>query len=125
MIPRLPLNAREIYVTWWTAGGGVGITAYTDEAGLPYIGLYPIDEDAEPSIKPFYFQRSQLISNIVVSHTDNQPSVAFIDIEVTQKGLEVKLIPPLLKDFRNSTRRLVAHWDDEKALYQAPKGVLS
>lgn len=125
----LPLNAREIYVTWWSNGSGLGFTASTDKAGMPYLGLYPLGQDGLQRGPALYFPRPVLITNIVVSFTEQrffngyverQANIVYIDAEISKRKLEVRLIPPALKNYPNGTRRLIALWDDPKAFYTPP-----
>ena len=116
----LPLNALEIYVEWRLEDYGLGVTAFTDEAGLPYIGLYPIDWEGCPTGLPTYFQRTRLMADIVVGFIWTKPAVIFIDAEVTTRGLDLTLCLPLyLSGKEDYTRHLSAKWNSPAPTFYA------
>lgn len=88
-----PLNAPEISVEWRHDEYGLGITAMTDEAGQPYIGLYPLDLEGIQSGQPIYFRRSRLIADILVGYNNYKPASIYIDADVSMRGLDVRLRP--------------------------------
>jgi hypothetical protein len=113
MVMPLPLNALEIFVEWRLDNHGLGVTAFTDEAGLPYIGLYPLDWSGIPTGLPTYFQRRRLMADVVVGFVWGQPIVVFIDAEVTVRGLDLRLcLPVLLTPQGGYPRHLSARWGD-------------
>ncbi len=71
MMKPIPLNAPEIFVEWRKGECGLGITAFTDEAGRPFIGLYPLNWDGTAIGAPVYFQRSRLMADIMVGFVWN------------------------------------------------------
>ncbi len=118
MTPTFPIDAEEIHIKWQIEGGGLGVTAFTDEAGLPYIGLYPLNWAGEPTGLPSRFQRIRLMADVVVGFVERKPIVVFIDAEVTQRGLELRLCLPLHMAKLGHPRYLSARWGGEKPIYR-------
>lgn len=110
-----PLNASEIFVEWKQDECGLGITAYTDEAGLPYIGLYPLDFEGLPCGQPVYFQRSRLITNILVGLAQMKPVIVFIDADISLRGLDARLCIPASLGGPNLSH-LWAHWKQNRLM---------
>lgn len=109
----LPFNARPIYVPWRKNEFGIGVTARTDGAALPYVGLYPLDWDGKPMGSPIYFFRQRLMADIVVGQLWHKPVVLFVDAEVMGRGLAVRLRLPLsLAGHGGNIRHLSAKWGD-------------
>ncbi|MGB9152203.1 MAG: hypothetical protein WCD70_03845 [Alphaproteobacteria bacterium] len=112
MTTALPLDAGEIYVHWRIEGGGIGVTAFTDEAGDPYIGLCPLNWNGDPCGPPLYLQRMRLMADIVVGFMSRKPVVVFVDAEITSHGLQVRISePPHLTRFGHP-RHISARWGD-------------
>ena len=123
----LPFSASEITVTWRTEGGGIGVTAHTDDEALPYIGLYPINGKGEARGLPVHFQYQRLMIRLVVGFIDHKPSVVFLDAEVSGRGLSVHVCQPWLMRTAGAPRFLSARWNDDSplcryGLYPAKEG---
>jgi hypothetical protein len=118
MTPTLPLDAGEIYVHWRIDGGGIGVTAFTDEGGNPYIGFYPLNWNGDPCGPPLYFQRMRLMADIVVGFTSRKPVVVFVDAEVNQRGLQVRLSEPLYLTRFGYPRHISARWGDPPPMHR-------
>ncbi|MGB9152970.1 MAG: hypothetical protein WCD70_07770 [Alphaproteobacteria bacterium] len=91
MKPPLPLNAGEIYIKCRIEKGGIGAIAFTDEAGLPYIGLCPLNWEGQIIGLPCRFQRQRLMADVVVGFNGHKPIVVFMDAEITELGLSLRL----------------------------------
>ena len=94
MISELPLDAEEIFVEWVTTEGGIGVTAFTDKRGLPFIGLYPINGTGQPNGLPCRFRRGRLMVDVVIGFKNRTPLVIFIDVEVNKRGLSLIVCLP-------------------------------
>ena len=108
--PELPVNAEEIYVDYHVKEGGVGITAFTDDAGQPYLGIRVLNWEGNPCGPPVYFRRTRLMAEIVVGVVAKCPVVAFIDAEIDRSGLRVRLSPPPSTHTGMPQRHLSALW---------------
>jgi len=117
---QLPLDADEIHIKWQINEGGIGLTAFTDNAGLPYIGLYPLNSLGDATGLPVRFQRRRLMANIVAGFAQREPIVVFIDATTTPRGLELTVCPPLLIARRGYERHTFVAWDSD-----APRYVMS
>jgi hypothetical protein len=106
----LPLNARRIGVEWPIPEGGIGATARTDDAGQPYIGLYPLCPKGQPACQPIEFPRSRLMIDVVVGYDRGLEIVVFIDAEITSWGLNLRVVVPTHIGFLRTRRRLSARW---------------
>lgn len=106
-----PLSAPEISVEWHKEECGLGVTAYTDEAGLPYIGLYQLDFEGIPCGQPIYFQRQRLMADVLIGLNNLKPVVVYIDADISARGLDVRLCLPLGVIGQKEPRHLWAHWD--------------
>ena len=109
-VSQLPLDATEIYVNWRIDGGGIGVTAFTDEAGEPYLGIRALDWDGNPCGFPIYFRRTRLMADIVVGFVSRKPVVVFIDMELDGWGLRVRLNQPTTMQALGYPRHLSARW---------------
>jgi hypothetical protein len=121
MASLLPLCASPIHVTWRLAEGGIGVTASTDVLGLPYIGLYHLTGQGQPSEHALRFQRQRLMANIVVGTKNRVPLVVFIDAEITLRGLSLRVTVPHTVNLREYTRQVSAQWDSAPPSYGAEK----
>jgi hypothetical protein len=119
MMKPIPLNASEIFVEWRKDECGIGITTFTDEAGLPYIGLYPLDFEGQPAGLPTYFQRSRLMADVFVGFMWCKPAVLFINVEVTGRGLDVRLTIPSSIAGQDAPRHLWAYWGGPEPKFPA------
>ena len=118
MTVALPLDASEIYVHWRIDGGGIGVTAFTDEAGDPYIGFYPLNWNGDPCGPPLYFRRMRLMADIVVGFTSQKPVVVFVDAEITTRGLQVRVDQPLCMAHLGYPRHISARWGDPPPMHR-------
>ncbi len=114
----LPLHAQDIFVEWPIEGGGIGVTAYTDEAGLPYIGFYPLNWEGKSVGKSFDFQRSRLMSPVVAGFIGRKPIVVSIDAEITAHGLSAWFCVPVYMAPKNYPHHLSAPWGSEAPRYR-------
>ncbi len=118
---QLPLSASEIFVEWYKSECGIGVTAFTDGTRLPYIGLYPLDfEDCAAGL-PVYFQRSRLMTPLVVGFLSSKPAVLFLDAEVTGRGLNVRLVITSCIEGKLTSRRLWAGWGEAAPKFRVIK----
>jgi hypothetical protein len=117
MSNQLPLDAEEIHIKWRIDEGGIGVTAYTDEAGLPYIGLYPLNWEGQPTGLPVRFQRRRLMADVVAGFLKRKPIVVFIDAEATARGLELTTDPPPVIVARGYERHKFSSWGSEAPRY--------
>ena len=114
---QLPLAASEIFADWVTDEGGVGVIALTDETRLPYIGLYPITWTGQVGGLPCWFQKSRLMSDIVIGFRKREPLVIFIDVEVNRRGLSlIACAPPDIAP-RGYQRHVFTPWGSEPPRY--------
>jgi hypothetical protein len=111
-----PLDAGEIYVEWVTTEGGIGVTAFTDEKGLPFIGLYPLNRMGRPNGLPCWFRRSRFMSDIVIGFRERTPIVVFIDVEVSERGLSLIVCVPF-DTSRRYERHTFAPWGSKSPCY--------
>jgi hypothetical protein len=117
MRPQFPLDAADIFVEWVTTEGGIGVVAFTDEAGLPYIGLYPLNRMGRPNGLPCWFQRSRLMSDVAVGFRNGTPIVVFIDVEVSTRGVSLIVCVPCSKVPYGYHRRMSAKWGSGSPRY--------
>ncbi len=108
----IPINAGEIYVHWRIDGGGIGVTAFTDETGKPYIGLYPLNWNGDACGPPVYLQRMRFMADIVVGFMSHMPVVVFIDAEIDGWGLRVRLEQPRYIAAGEYPRHISARWGE-------------
>jgi len=113
-----PLNAPEIFVEWVTREGGIGVSAFTDEKGLPFLGLSPLNRMGTPNGLPCWFRRSRLMSDIAVGFRAKHPIVINIDVEVTGRGLKVVLcLPTDIAPAGYYERHLFSPWGSDPPRY--------
>lgn len=106
----LPLGAREIGCEWVFEEGGFGITAKTDEAGQPVIGVYPLSKDGLPSGHQTEYAYQRLLIRIVAGYDKGKAIVVFADVEITGIGMNLRvLVPPHLME-SGLDRHLSAKW---------------
>jgi len=117
MRPSFPFNAEEIHLTWPIKEGGLGVTASTDDAGNPYIGLYSLNSRGEPTGWPSRFRRARLMANVVAGFMEQKPITVFIDAEVTMRGLGLTVSPPPFIVVRGYERHKFMSWDSEAPRY--------
>jgi len=106
----LPLNAKEIGLEWPIEEGGIGVTARTDSAGLPYIGLYPLSPNGNSTGYVVEFTRERLMTNIVAGYVKGHAILVFIDVEVTVRGLHLRVVMPPAMLNCGYDRSLSARW---------------
>jgi len=106
----LPFGVRDAYVEWTTAEGGLGVVAFTDDVGLPFIGLYPLNRMGHPNGLPCWFQRSRLMSDMAIGFRNGEPVVIFIDAEVSDWGISLIVYMPRSNAPYLLERRLSARW---------------
>jgi len=117
MSEQLPLNADDIGLLWPIEEGGFGITASTDEAGLPYIGLYTLNRLGDPMSPPLHFQHQRLMCRLIAGYIRRHPIVVFIDAEVSCRGLNVRFTPPTIIKQRGYKNLKFAAWGSEAPRY--------
>ena len=113
----LPLTAEDIDLKWRIKEGGIGLTASTDEAGIPCIGLYPLNSLGNPIGAPLSFQHERLMCRLVAGYIKRQPIVVFIDAEITARGLDARYVPPLIIRARGYEPHKFAAWGSEAPCY--------
>ena len=115
MMP-LPINAPRIKLEWPIEQGGFGVTARTDRAGLPIIGLYPLDPKGLPTGKPIEFAHGQLVLRVVVGHDEEQHVITVIaDIIIDYRGLALRVIMPEHMIECGYDRYLFVAWSSQSA----------
>lgn len=112
----LPPNSGHIYVEWVRTEGGIGVSAFTDDQGQPFIGLYPLNRMGSPNGLPCWFRRGRFMSDIVIGFRDRQPIVIYIDVEVSERGLSLIVGVPFQGEFRYH-RHSFAPWDSPQPRY--------
>ena len=117
MSEQLPLNAEDIDLKWHIQEGGIGITASTDETGLPYIGLYLLNRMGDPISFPISLQHQHLMCRLVAGYIKRQPIIVFIDAEVTVSGLNVRFVPPAVIKQRGYKKHTFVAWGSEGPRY--------
>jgi|GEM_PF-4631325 len=116
-----PLAAEKIGLEWPIEEGGIGITARTDETGQPYIGLYPLDPTGQPAGECCEFPRSRLMIDVVAGYRRGQAIVVYLHADVTERGLDMRVIMPVYMARRGYPHRLSASWEGVSLqLYEDP-----
>jgi hypothetical protein len=110
MIPLLPLNAGRIRLEWPIEQGGFGVTARTDTAGLPYIGLYRLDPQNYAEPRPIEFPRDRLSIGLIAGYDGDRVIQVFIAVEITVKGLRLRVNMPQFMYERGYPRYLFVPW---------------
>jgi len=112
----LPFSQEPIFVDWRRPDvGGLRVTAWTDNSGNPYIGVFTLNREDKPNGLPCWLERRRFLSYVVIGFADDSaPIKVFLDAEVTHRGLQASLQLPWLPahDYFYH-RRLVAHWGSE------------
>jgi hypothetical protein len=116
MTPPLPLDAPEIFVEWVTVEGGIGVTAFTDDKGRPFIGLYPLNRMGSPNGLPILFRRRRLMTDVAIGFRGREPLVIFIDVEVSERGLSLIVCIPATDTLRYE-RHTFARWGSDRPRY--------
>jgi hypothetical protein len=112
MAEAFPFGATRIWLEWPIEQGGFGVTAHTDKAGLPIIGLYTLNPKGYPTGDPTEFAHDQLVLRIVVGHDERQNLITVIaDIMINHHGLALRVIMPQHMIVRGYERYLFTPWD--------------
>ena len=114
----LPLGAEDIDLKWHIEEGGIGLTACTDQKGLPYIGVYLLNRLGNSMGAPLSLQHDRLMIRVVAGYVRRHPIVVFIDAEITAKGLEARYEPPDFVVARGYERHKFAAWGSEAPCYR-------
>jgi hypothetical protein len=115
MMP-LPLNAARIRLEWPIEQGGFAVTARTDRAGLPIIGLYSLNPKGLPTGEPIEFAHGQLVLRVVAGHDEEQhPITVIADIIIDYQGLALRVIMPEHMIERGYDRYLFVAWSSQSA----------
>lgn len=118
----LPLGARKIGLVWPVQEGGFGVTACTDSAGQPVIGLYPLNPEGRPSGQETSYAYQRLLIRLVVGYdTDRRAIIVFADIEVAPRGLLLRVVIPPNLAARELDTHLSVKWGSKPpSFYEAP-----
>ncbi len=111
----LPMQAEEIGCVWITDEGGFHITAKTDSVGHSVIGVATFDRRRKTPSPATEYLHDHVLHRLVVGYDGCGKAIAvYAKIEVTERGLEVRvLVPPVLKA-RRVNHYLFAPWIVEK-----------
>ena len=116
MMAQLPLNADKIFVDWATDEGGICVSAFTDDKGIPFIGIHPLNRMGKPNGLPCWFRRKHLMTDFVVGFRGWAPIVIYMDIEVSEHGISLILSSPFDAPHRYQCH-LSAPWGSEPPCY--------
>jgi len=115
-MPPLPIGADDIQVEWVTTEGGVSATAFTDNEGIAYIGLCPLNRMGSPNGLPCWFRCAQLKEDIVVGYRGQKPIVISVDVEASKHGLNLSVVVPLDNGCQYESHSF-SEWGSERPRY--------
>jgi hypothetical protein len=107
----LPLSADPISVEWLTREGGIRAVAWTDEKGIPFLGIFTLNRMGQPNGLPCWFRRQRFSSDVVIGFSDEKPVIIRVCAHVQSWGLvvDLHLSRYVTKTFRYR-RRLFTPW---------------
>ncbi len=107
----LPPQAGKIGCVWITDEGGFHVTAKTDSIGHSVIGVATFDRRRHRSTSATEYLYDRIMPRLVVGYDGCGKAIAVhAQIEVTDRGLEVRvLVPPYLQN-RKIKHYLFAPW---------------
>jgi len=112
----LPVSADDIQVEWVTTEVGISATAFTDDDGVGFIGLCPLNRMGSPNGLPCWFRRTHLKDNIVIGYRDRKPIVVLVDVEASKHGLSLSVVV-LLDNGCQYESHSFSEWGSERPRY--------
>lgn len=112
----LPFSEDPIFVDWFDQKiGGLRVSAWTDQSGNPYMGVFTLNRLAKPNGLPCWYERSNFMSPIVIGFDSNDhPIKVFLDAGITARGLHAALhLPWEPRALMFYHERLFARWGSE------------
>jgi hypothetical protein len=95
MMMPFPFNAEPIALKWRAKQGGFGVMAWTDMAGLPVIGLNPLNPDGQSMGKPIEYAHDRLRQRLVIGRDEQRRVIMVLaNILVDHRGLALRVAVP-------------------------------
>jgi hypothetical protein len=91
MIALFPRNAEPVSVEWLTREGGVRAVAWTNERGVPFLGVFTLNRLGQPNGLPCWYRRSRFLSDIVIGFNGEKPVIVRLYVRVRSWGLEATI----------------------------------